>query len=69
MLFFKECKKVICSLTFLLYVIVVVVMYGTQFASTLNEPVERPWFGAQWYGTKEVDVPEVVIPGAVESLV
>lgn len=69
MLFFKECKKVICSLTFLLYVIVVVVMYGTQFASTLNEPVERPRIGAQWYGTKEADVPEVVIPGAVESLV
>lgn len=69
MLFLKECKKVLCSLTFLLYVIVVVVMYGTQFAGTLNEPVERPKAGAEWYGTKEADLPEVVMPEAVESLV
>ena len=69
MLFFKECKKVICSLTFFLYVAVVVVMYGTQFASALNEPIERPKIGAEWYGTKEADLPEVVMPAAVESLV
>lgn len=69
MLFFKECKKVICSLTFFLYVAVVVVMYETQFASALNEPIERPKIGAEWYGTKEADLPEVVMPAAVESLV
>ena len=69
MLFLKECKKVLRSLTFILYVAVVIGMYGTQFASTLNEPVERPAVGAEWYGTKEADVPEVVMPGAVESLV
>ena len=69
MLFLKECKKVLRSLTFILYVAVVIGMYGTKFASTLNEPVERPAVGAEWYGTKEADVPEVVMPGAVESLV
>ncbi len=69
MLFFKECKKVICSLTFFLYVAVVVVMYGTQFASALNGSIERPKIGAEWYGTKEADLPEVVMPAAVESLV
>ena len=68
MLFFKECKKVICSLTFLLYVAVVVVMYGTQFGPELKEPIERPEIGAEWYGTKEADLPEVVMPEAVESL-
>lgn len=68
MLFFKECKKVVCSLAFLLYVAVVVVMYGTQFGSALAEPMERPKIGAEWYGTKEVDLPEVVMPEAVESL-
>ena len=62
MLFFKECKKVVCSLAFLLYVAVVVVMYGTQFGSALAEPIERPKIGAEWYGTKEVDLPEVVMP-------
>lgn len=69
MLFLKECKKVICSLTFLLYVAVVVVMYGTQFGPALSEPIEYPQIGAEWYGTKEADLPEVVVPAAVESLV
>lgn len=69
MLFFKECKKVICSLTFVLYVVVVVAMYASQFGSALKEPVERPQVGAEWYGTKEADVPEVVMPATVESLV
>lgn len=68
MLFLKECKKVICSLTFFLYVAVVVVMYGTQFASALNDPIERPKIGAEWYGTKEAEIPEVIMQGAVEIL-
>ena len=69
MLFWKECKKVICSLTFIFYVAVVVVMYATQFAGHLNEPVERPKVGAEWYGTKEMEIPEVIMAGATESLV
>lgn len=69
MLFWKECKKVICSLTFLLYVAVVGVMYATQFAGHLNEPIERPKVGAEWYGTKEMEIPEVIMAGATESLV
>lgn len=69
MLFWKECKKVVCSLTFLLYVAVVVGMYGTQFAGVLNEPMDRPKAGAEWYGTKEAEIPEVIMGGATESLV
>lgn len=69
MLFWKECKKVICSLTFLLYVVVVVVMYATQFAGHLKEPIERPKVGAEWYGSKELEIPEVIMAGATESLV
>lgn len=69
MLFFKECKKVICSLAFILYVAVVVVMYGTQFVPALDEPMEPPKIGAEWYGNKTSDAPEVVMPGAVEKLV
>ena len=69
MLFFKECKKVVCSLAFILYVAVVVVMYGTQFLPALKEPVERPQIGTEWYGTKTSDTPEVIMPGAVEKIV
>ena len=69
MLFFKECKKVLCSLTFVLYVVVIAAMYATQFGPHLEAPIETPKIGAEWYGTKEADLPEVVMPGAVESLV
>ena len=69
MLFLKECKKVICSLTFVLYVAVVVVMYAFQFGTHLSEPVEAPGEGEEWYGTKESDLPEVIMPAATESLV
>ena len=31
MLFLKECKKVIFSMTFVLYVVTVIAMYVTQF--------------------------------------
>lgn len=69
MLFIKECKKVICSLTFVLYVVVVLVMYVSQFSPALEAPVGAPQIGEEYYGTTEADLPEVVMPGAVESLV
>ncbi|MBP3610541.1 MAG: ABC transporter permease [Lachnospiraceae bacterium] len=69
MLFFKECKKILCSLTFVLYVVVVFVMYGSQFVPALESPVAVPQVGEDYYGTTETDRPEVVMPAAVESLV
>ena len=69
MLFFKECKKILCSLTFVLYVVVVFVMYGSQFVPALESPVAVPQVGEDYYGTTETDRSEVVMPAAVESLV
>lgn len=40
MLFLKECKKVIFSMTFVLYVVTVIAMYVTQFCH--ERPPLRP---------------------------
>ena len=42
MLFLKECKKTICSLTFVLYAVVIFAMYISQFTPELNSPLRQP---------------------------
>lgn len=69
MLFFKECKKILFSLTFILYVIAVLAMYFTQFHSDCDMPVQEPRPGQGDYGTIEKEVPEILMPAAAESLV
>ncbi len=67
-LFFKECKKIIFSLTFLMYVIVVFAMYFSQFVSD-RDPIPQPRAGMADYGTVAKEVPEILMPNAVEGLV
>ncbi|MCM1330908.1 MAG: ABC transporter permease [Ruminococcus sp.] len=67
-LFLKECKKIIFSLTFLLYVFVIIAFYATQFASD-REAIPKPFKGAESYGTVAKEVPEILMPRAIEGLV
>lgn len=67
-LFFKECKKVIFSMTFLLYVIVVLAMYFTQYDND-RTPIAKPREGMDDYGTVAKEVPEILMPNAIEGLV
>lgn len=67
MLFCKECKKVIFSLTFVLYVVTVVAMYVTQFYND-RASVEAPRPESGDYGTTLRESPELIMPAAVESL-
>lgn len=69
MLFLKECKKVLFSLTFLVYFLTVLAMYFTQFHSDCNETLERPVPGYEDYGTISKEIPEILMPAAVDSLV
>ncbi len=69
MLFFKECRKVICSMTYLLYVATVVVMYISQFTCELDTPVMPPRENLDFYGMKTVEIPELLMPAATEGLV
>lgn len=67
MLFLKECKKVICSMTFVLYVVTVVAMYVTQFGIE-REPVAKPRPESGDYGTTVRQDPQLIMPAAVENL-
>lgn len=67
MLFFKECKKTICSLTFILYAAAVIFMYVTQFTTELNSPLMPPQPEGT-YGSIVKEMPEVLMPAAIESL-
>ena len=69
MLFLKECKKTICSLTFALYVVVVIAMYVSQFATDLDAPIRRPSPEDGYYGSIVKEVPEVLMLAAVENLI
>ena len=69
MLFFRECKKIFFSLTFLIYSITVLAMYFTQFHGDAGEPVSAPVPGSDNYGMIAREVPEVLMPAAAEGLV
>lgn len=68
-LFFKECKKVIFSLTFVMYVAVVFAMYSSQYGGDMDNPLSQPREGMNDYGTIAKEVPEILMPKAIEGLV
>ena len=68
-LYWKECKKVLCSLTFLLYTAAMVFMYYTQFYGELKSPEIMPEPGLENYGTVVREEPEVLVPQAINSLI
>lgn len=69
MLFLKECKKVIFSLTFVIYLAVVLMFYFTQFGADSRSPLAEPMPGLESYGMTEKEVPEILMPAATESLI
>lgn len=69
MLFFKECKKVVCSAAYWLYLAMVVVMYVSQFTGELDAAISPPSKGLDSYGWKSVEIPELLMPAATEGLV
>lgn len=69
MLFFKECKKVLFSLTFLIYLVAVIGFYFTQFHNDCKEDISPPMQGLEDYGTVSKEVPEILMPAAADGLV
>ncbi|MDE6664601.1 MAG: ABC transporter permease [Ruminococcus sp.] len=69
MLFSRECKKILFSLTFMLYIITVFAMYLTQFQNDTKEKIYAPQENQADYGMTIKEVPEILMPSAVESLV
>lgn len=66
-MFIKECKKVICSMTFILYVVTVIAMYVTQYCNDEREAITAPRPGEN-YGMTVREEPGLIMPVAVESL-
>lgn len=69
MLFFKECKKVLFSLTFAIYFATVLAMYFSQFHNDCDKPLKRPQSSDTYYGMTAREVPEILMPAAAEGLV
>lgn len=69
MLFFKECKKAVFSLAFVIYTIVVLAFFFTQFYNDSETPLEKPAPGGVSYGDIAKEIPEILMPAAIESLV
>lgn len=69
MLFLKECKKIIFSVTFVLYTAAVLAMYFTQFGVDSKEMLQMPRKGMNDYGTIAKEVPEILMPAAIDSII
>ncbi|RUT46206.1 ABC transporter permease [Paenibacillus anaericanus] len=67
MMFLKEFKKTIMSLTYLIFVGILLLMYVTQYETSVAK-IEAPQKGLQSYGVKYEENKEIIIPNAVESL-
>ena len=69
MLFLKECKKILFSLTFLIYIIAVSGFYFTQFVPDIEEKISPPLQNSDDYGTIAKEIPEILMPSATEGLI
>ena len=68
MLLVKELKKVICSVSYLLFVAILFLgLYSQGVFHFGDRAVEEPRPG-QNYGVRNEEIPEVIMPAALESL-
>lgn len=83
-LFLKECRQISKSLIYFVFIGVIVLFNVSQIGDSVgsdireaqhpaeynsNNPLMKPPANAKNYGTKEAEIPEQVMPAAVESLV
>lgn len=66
-LFLAESKKVLLSLPFIIYVVILLAFHFTQYGDGL-EKVLPPVEGEESYGVIVKEIPEVIIPTAIEHL-
>ncbi|MDE7367220.1 MAG: hypothetical protein K2N24_07690 [Lachnospiraceae bacterium] len=68
MVFRKEFNKVICSISYLIFIGVLVIALSSQGVINYREDkLEQPQTG-QNYGVKSEEIPELIMPAALESL-
>lgn len=69
MLFFKEGRKILFSLTFLIYLAAVIGFYFTQFIPDADEKISPPTQELEYYDTIAKEIPEILMPAAADGLV
>lgn len=67
MLFTKECKKIFRSLTYIVYSVIVILMFWTQFWCALDCPLNDLNY-MTYEGEKISGNPELIMPAALDSL-
>ncbi len=65
-LFLRECKKVLLSIPYLIFVVVFIGFLMSQGLCRLT-PIEEPSPGGS-YGYKSAEIPEIIMPAAVDAL-
>lgn len=83
-LLFKECRQISKSIIYLVFIGVIVLFYVTQIGDSIgsdirearqpsvynyDNPLMKPPARAKDYGSREAEIPEQVMPGAIASLV
>ena len=66
-LFNKECKKVFFSIPYLIFVAVLFLFAASQELFDLPR-IEEPQPGLASYGTHAEEIPEIIMPAALQSL-
>lgn len=68
-LFWKECKQVLKSMVYYLYVAVFVLFLSSQLGSEMTDGMEQPVPGQDYYGTTVTHDPSAVMASTLASLV
>ncbi len=83
-LFFKECKLIARSIIYFVFIAVMILFYISQLgnyagvdikqvqdnaAYSYSNPLMEPPIDAEFYGTKQAEIPEQIMPSAILSLV
>ncbi|MDO5560262.1 MAG: ABC transporter permease [Oscillospiraceae bacterium] len=68
MLFKKECKKILFSVTFLLFLFGISGFFFSQFMGDTGEAEEAPMKGLDDYGMIVKEDPDILMPAAVKAL-
>lgn len=64
-----EIKKIVFSFAYILFVVVMIGTYVTQMLPDEMIPYVEPEKNQEYYGTKEVEDPEIMMPAATENLI
>lgn len=70
MLLFKELKKTIFSLTFVVFLAAIIIMAISQgvLPFSKDEKINEPIPGSKYYGSHVEEAPEILMPAALENL-